>query len=368
MSKKKILIISPLPPPVHGMSIATEYIINELKLSGYWFLSYVNTATSKKIESTNQQGKIKFFKIIFFIKNILKGLYRIISLRPDILYVAIPQSFLGYCSYLPYILLAKILSSKVIIHFHGAKFNKLFNNRFYGYLLVKVTIIFVDRVIVLGQSIKYSLINIFPENMIEICENGVFRPESIPVTSVNTEKRNILFLSNLMESKGILVLLRCLKNNPCLFDRFTVTICGQFDGRSVEIKSLLHELSASINFKGPVYGSAKDKVLRSADIFVLPSFNEGQPLSILEAYMYGCCVITTTVGGIVDIFQDKLNGYKISVNDPECLFEKLWGLQPHEVIKIGIYNRNFAFEKFSIKSFVNRVESVFIKVLRNDNV
>ena len=68
----------------------------------------------------------------------------------------------------------------------------------------------------------------------------------------------------------------------------------------------------------------KKQLFRQAHVFILPTlYAEGQPVSILEAYASGCAVITTSQKGIMDIFQDMINGFVVEPGSVNSLYEML---------------------------------------------
>mgnify|MGYP000209940906 FL=1 len=83
-----------------------------------------------------------------------------------------------------------------------------------------------------------------------------------------------------------------------------------------QIKSITPKyLRNKIIYPGWVRNEAKDKLLREADIFFLPSYNEGMPMSILDAMGYGLPIVSTTVGGITKIVHNGENGFVCEPGD-----------------------------------------------------
>ena len=123
----------------------------------------------------------------------------------------------------------------------------------------------------------------------------------------------------------------------------------------------VHKKYSNIFYHGDVDREQKKKLFSEAHIFILPTlYAEGQPVSILEAYASGCAVITTSQKGIMDIFQDLINGFVIepgSVNDLNRILLKL-PTQKHELRKIAINNCEIASTEFREKSFISNLSKV----------
>lgn len=70
-------------------------------------------------------------------------------------------------------------------------------------------------------------------------------------------------------------------------------------------------ISQYFSFPGWVKKEEKEKLLKNADIFFLPSYTEAMPMSILEAMGYGLPIVTANVGGIPQLVEERRNGYMI---------------------------------------------------------
>lgn len=130
-------------------------------------------------------------------------------------------------------------------------------------------------------------------------------------------------------------------------------ICERVSGSGVNIQKF-------IPLDKRLYNEIKRKILLyQNDIFILPSYDKAQPISILEAYATGCAVITDeSVGGIKDIFEDNINGLNIKNKDINDIYKKIKMINPTNYIENNytIYQQYYTETKF-----VKRIEDILIK-------
>lgn len=142
-------------------------------------------------------------------------------------------------------------------------------------------------------------------------------------------RRTLLFFGRLHPKKGIAELLKAfalLKGiNADLAARWRLLIAGWDDGgHEAHFKALSHDLGLSgeeVSFPGPHFGNEKTALLFGADVFVLPSFSEGFPMAVLEAWAHALPVLMTKQCNIPEGFGAKA-AVEIS-NDPELLARQL---------------------------------------------
>jgi glycosyltransferase involved in cell wall biosynthesis len=127
-------------------------------------------------------------------------------------------------------------------------------------------------------------------------------------------------------------------------------------------------ISDSVDFLGWVDGELKLKLLRDADVFVLPSYNEGLPMSVLEAMSWAKPVIATRVGGIPELITTGTNGILIDAGDQEQLSSALLRLG-HDAeyrASIGLAARQHIEGQFSDVAVLPRLENVYRQVATFD--
>ena len=90
---------------------------------------------------------------------------------------------------------------------------------------------------------------------------------------------------------------------------------GMFEVERLKQFIKANHLEDIIHFHGWVSGDDKIRLLNTADAFILPSYTEGVPISILEAETYGLPILSTAVGGIPEIVSDGGNGFLFTPGD-----------------------------------------------------
>ena len=125
-------------------------------------------------------------------------------------------------------------------------------------------------------------------------------------------------------------------------------------------------LAAQVEFLGWVAGEAKQAQLAQADVFVLPSYNEGLPVSLLEAMAYGVPVISTRVGGIPELVRDGIDGFLIEPGDRAALEDRLRRLAEDARLRqtMGDAARADIARRFDVARMVADTHAVYEACLR----
>jgi glycosyltransferase involved in cell wall biosynthesis len=122
-------------------------------------------------------------------------------------------------------------------------------------------------------------------------------------------------------------------------------------------------LARDVEMLGYVTGDALDRVYRSADVFVLPSYREGFPLSVMEAMGYGLPVVTTPIRGCVDHLVPDVNALFVPPRDPEALAERLLQLLDDDALRRRMAAANLAkVGEFAPDAVIPRYEQILRSV------
>ncbi len=222
--------------------------------------------------------------------------------------------------------LAKFLKKKVIIHSHASQFKVYyFEASACHKKKILQTLSQADILIVLSESWKewFESIGVNPGNII-ILHNITAYP-TILQNNENIERTNerpvrFLFLGEIGQRKGIFDILRGLaKHSKDIIGKIDLRIGGNKNEDKL-LKAILDSgLDGVARFEGWVSGEKKIELLNWADVYILPSFNEGLPISILEAMSYKMPIISTPVGGIPEVV-DKKNGILVTPGNEDEIF------------------------------------------------
>ncbi|MDE6285629.1 MAG: glycosyltransferase, partial [Muribaculaceae bacterium] len=156
------------------------------------------------------------------------------------------------------------------------------------------------------------------------------------------EPVNFLFLGAVARTKGILDLLDAIAAHKDELDgRFILHIggCGPDDALADETIRK-HNLGNLVVRHGWVTGEAKDRLIAASDVFILPSYAEGQPISLLESMAASMPAIVTPVGGIPELIDEGVNGVYCTPRDTESIFRAIFHFieHPHDIETMGERN------------------------------
>jgi glycosyltransferase involved in cell wall biosynthesis len=338
-ASRKIILVGTLPPPVNGQSMAFKIIVD-------WLSNEKLPVKIVNIANRNILGEKRFsylnriidytlvaFQLVFFC---LQG--------KSIVYIQTSQSKMGFLRDKLIVSISKFFGAKVIGHLHGGNYNQFYEEQSPVFKrTIKKFLLDFDKTIVLSSNLKpmFDFQPLMRHRIITVLNgvgevNHLTKAKSIQDYSKENPLQ-LLYLSNLIESKGYLVFLDALnqlKQNGIFFE---AKFCGLFraenDQSSYEspehaeadflMRIEAYQLVDCVKYIGLVRGKEKEDLLKKAHFFVLPTAytNEGQPLSIIEAMSFGCVVVSTNYRAIPEMITHGHDGLLIDKPQPDAIVE-----------------------------------------------
>ena len=366
MQKRRILFITPLPPPVHGSAMVSQYIKENKELEKDFICDFVNLSTSRKMDEIGKKSLMKYLR---FIGAYFQVLWKLITHRYVLCYLAITCHGIGFLKDAPFVLLCKLFRRKVVIHQHNKGMSKCVDRQPYKWLL---PLVYKNtKVILLSWFLYPDIQRIIKKEQVIICPNGIpHTPYEEPRHKHNNQFPCMLFLSNLIPSKGVYVLLdacRILKEKGYTF------VCNFIGGETKEITKQIFQdavkergLEHIVKYHGPKYGNEKIEFFINSDIFIFPTFynNECFPLVLLEAMQYKLPVISTDEGAIPDIIHNGINGFVCKRNDATSTAEAIETLLNHKdrCKEMGANGYKLFEQELTLQKFNHNIHTILYRI------
>lgn len=220
-----------------------------------------------------------------------------------------------------YVSLAKWFKKKVVLHIHGGGFKEYYKT---NPKWIKKELLRADYVIALTDTWMQYYRDELQLPYVVTVKNIVSNPK---IGNVEKDERlHLLFLGAINDQKGIFDLLEVINEHQKEWiGHLLLHIGGNQEIERLERFIKDNNLDNLVQYEGWVSGDKKSYLLNLSDAYILPSYIEGLPISILETLSYGKPVITTPVGGIPEVVNEK-NGYLFTPGDRLAMYEIINGI------------------------------------------
>lgn len=362
--KKRILLLIKIPPPITGATLMNKQVYDSECIRQNFD---IRSITLSYANSVSDLGKVNFSKIKIFLKTIFRLNKELIFERPNVVYFQLsPIGFVFYRD-LIYIIFIKFFRVKILFHLHGKGISEMASNRI-QYLLYRFAFKNSD-IICLSELLKYDVKSVF-DGKIHIVNNGIpemGKPKPKTENLTENEKVKLLFLSNLIKSKGILDFISALKllnKRGIPFKAIIVGGEGDINKEELNIALKKNNLTSIVEYVGPKYGKEKKEIYAVCDVVVFPTKNDTWGNVVLEAMQFAKPVVATNEGSIPEIIDNGVTGFIVDKAAPEQIAKKIEFLINNTGTrkKMGIAARDKYLEKYTVSIFENNLSRVFDKV------
>lgn len=366
MSNKTTLFFGPYPLPLTGQSVAFKEI-------------YDNYNDKKKLCNISKFGT-KIYANMLYVLIVIPFIFLFTNIK--VVYFTCSRTKFGFIRDFWLIFFSFIFDVKIINHIHGNDFQNFIESFTYFKFIPNWAYSKVNCTILLFEKMKTQLKD-FPKTSIKTIANSYsndFKNININelIISKNPKNFQLVFLSNIMSSKGILLFLDAMETVLEENKNVTVKIAGQLMGDYLmsldEITQKFYNkynllegnFPDRIEYLGTVSGEKKEKLLKESTIFILPTIHktEAFPISIIEAMYFGNIVITSNINYLGDIVSEK-NGIIISNIDSKKITNSVLELlnNPNKIKSIMEYNYYEARSRYNPRLYIESIKKTINEYL-----
>jgi glycosyltransferase involved in cell wall biosynthesis len=347
---KFIYIACPWTPLGGGMFKVADYLIQHQEKN----LNHANAAILKPLDTRGELHP--FFSLFYVTLAIIKILWFGFQNKLVGVHVNMAER-LSLFRKMSIIWSCKLVGVPVILHLHAAQLH-----HFYAKLpkplqdLTRWTFSLADEVIVLGDTARQFVIQTLGVDSTKIVSviNGV--PSAKYTKNHHRNGFNLLFLGNLSERKGVSDILHALSKSTTIkkIDDFSMRFVGSGDISYYQNLAQSLGVDQYVAFLGWADQDKAAKLMSESDALILPSYDEGLPLVILEALANEIAVIATPVGEIPHHFTHLENAFLVKPGDINAITNAIECLIQDEPLRLHIakagldaFNRLYSIDSFS---------------------
>lgn len=260
-------------------------------------------------------------------------------------------------------LLVKLLHTfniPVVLHHHGAEFEPWYEScspRMKRWINSVLTT--ADVNIVLSRRLEPMISEKAPKAHVMALYNAV---PTFATNLYEPDRKEVLFLGRLGERKGVYLLLEAIKRLDAELPKdIRFNLCG--DGEVEQVTEKVKEMGIAhrIAHIGWTAGELKEQILSRTVANVLPSYNEGLPMTILETMARGIPNLSTRVASIPEVIKDGETGLLIDPGDVDQLTDALRKLLMDRDLRIKLSRNSYNLinERFSLESSVRTLTEIY---------
>lgn len=318
------------------------------------------------IETHRDKGA--FVKFLYFLRGFVEYLFLLPFYDLVHIHVSEPPSAMRKRMFLWY---AKIWKKKAIVHFHSFSMKTTIHSKYKG--VYRYLFEGADCVVVLSEFWKRAVKETFTKALVKVIYNpcvpkSISNKNNIPIgENVNESPKphSFLYAGAVNDRKGYADMIKAFATVAKEYSDWRIVFAGNGDISKGKAMAESFGITRQVVWLGWVDGTAKDRAFREATVFCLPSYAEGFPMSVLDAWMYGLPVITTPVGGIPDVAKDGENMLLFNPGDVEALAACMKRMMESEQLRkdIGKESLCLANGLFNIKNCNAEIEKLYAEIL-----
>ncbi|MCI8387075.1 MAG: glycosyltransferase family 4 protein [Clostridiales bacterium] len=342
----KILLASPLPPPIGGIASWTVEYMNQMSELGCTPILVNTSVTGKRIQNS---AKVNFFDEFIRLRSIKKNIKNAIC-DSDINVIHYNASCFTFGLIRDYFVLRSFFRKVPVVYHCHCNLETNVNNWIARFFFLRI----VERsnyVLTLNKK-SFQFAKQYTDN-IKIIPNFIERIY-VDNVQVRSELKDIAFVGRVCAAKGIYELIEAAKN----MKNINFHIIGPDDNHILDNIS-----DTNIILHGPQSHDQVIELLKTMDAMILPSYTEGFPLVVMEGMACGLPIIATEVGSIPDMIEDK-GGILIPMMDSNAIVEAVQHIHDSYTRQaMAAYNLNKVKNEYLSKCVLKKIMSIYEKLV-----
>lgn len=374
-----LLMVGPIP--VRGSYIGGIGVLIK-QILAHWDVpsaSVIHFNPEFVVRPYGTTGQLRLRNLLLCVVNLVRLFHSMLRTRPHLVHYHTSRGLALFKDMMFAACLRGLFELKVILHINSsdARTILMFRTPRLQRLQVRVLQRCCDRLVLLSHNVLDDLAGILgPKAAAQFRSRCTVLHNFAPVPRTLHQHREpaggvcLFYIGNIGREKGIYDTLEAARR---LCGRtavpFRVVLAGPFNDPQEEqlvcTTVAQGRLEETVVFLGPVFDQRKEDAFLQADIFVLPSYSEGIPLSMLEAMAYGLPVVVSNVGGIPEVVRDGQEGRIIQPGDVDGLCGALRGLMESVALreKMGAAARHRIETHFTIDNYMRQLQRMYSSLL-----
>lgn len=353
MNKKRILIIGALPPPPGGMETVMKDMCS-LNMKHYELIPF-NVAKTKLIKSNI------VFNTANFMYRCVKLIATLAHKRPELVHIHI-SSNIGFWQRATYAKITHLMRSPYILHMHGGEFKEFYEKSTPSKKkIIHTALNQAKAIIVLSAGWKKYFESIQKDSKYYVLPNSINMKaiEKYTLKKDKSSKFKVLFVGRVERKKGIYELLEAISKSR--IPNLELDIIGPVMETKSDIDAYVKKLKIEkkVRFHGAIVSDDRLKYFSQSDVFILPSYWEAFPISILEGMAFGLPIIATAVGAIPEVVK-KENGIIIPPKNVNAIVKALQDIKSNsKKISYSSNNKQKVKNNYTTQKFQKNLESIY---------
>ncbi|RIL04485.1 MAG: hypothetical protein DCC71_13930 [Proteobacteria bacterium] len=314
-TRRKLLFVSPLPPPTGGIS-NWMVAVRESALRERWEIRVVNSSPSAA--DVTGTSRLRWGRVADALRILAQVIAELVRFRPALVHVN-TSYFWAFLRDGLALRCARLAGARTLLHLRGGDFPEWVEGAPAGWrAFIRATLRKTDRVIALtAHTQRWLAGEVGPErvrylpNFVRLAAQG-----APPDRSARSGPVHVLFVGWMLEAKGVRELLAAARNLPEA--RFTL-VGPEEPSFTATIAGTLRALGERVRVLPAQPREEIFRLYREADVFVLPTWREGFPNVVIEAMAAALPVVATPVGAIPEAIEDGKSGLLVPVRDAAAL-------------------------------------------------